>query len=113
MKRGDLRDILTAARDLVSKGWTQDAMKMKHIGESHFSYCATGAISAAVHKRHSPHATWRSRKIGSEVRAAIDALRCITGQYSLTYWNDHPDRTQEQVVHVFDAAIKGTYPRHS
>lgn len=92
---------LRKARALIEKGWTQglyydtkyEGFLNKHLKRrpSH-SYCALGAVGTAV-----PLASLRGRMEGF-LEIAVDYAPIMS-------FNDHPNRTKEQVLAAFDRAI--------
>lgn len=104
---------LTAARALVAKGWTQatyHADKFYHeyedipaeAREAKECFCLVGAVIEVDRpnrddlceelKKHLPHAHQREDE---------------SPQRPLLNWNDHRDRTQAEVLALFDKAIEG------
>lgn len=81
---------LLKAKKLVEGGWCQ---KSFHEGDS---YCAMGALMAVETVRHSDYGFLLEAINGS------DRFNFI----SLTQWNDKTERTKEQVLKLFDKAIK-------
>jgi hypothetical protein len=75
--------VLQKARDLIEKGWCQNATQ---IGES---YCMMGAI-ASVTDVWSP---------------SINVLGKAIDTPSIVGWNDTSGRTQAEVLAAFDKAI--------
>jgi len=93
-------EILSQAGDLVAKGWTQGAYARDAQGESCASsdpeaacFCATGAVRHVC-------------PVACERVAAWPFLRKAISNDSITLFNDHPDRTQAQVVKAFRKAAK-------
>ena len=100
-----LVDVLKIARDLLSRGWCQRHYVVTPDGRAYSSlrgtdwqtlqpegcrFCALGALYAA----------------GDEVEAvrAAQLIRDAIGQ-TIVNWNDDVDRTQEEILQVFDAVI--------
>lgn len=110
-----LLQILTEARELVSRGWMQGHY---YDPETH-CYCATGAIMRAVGYLlpvgiPSPDCMLRREDMliaierVEQVEQAISAARFpMLGYLSLAIWNDQPTTTQADVVALFDRAIAG------
>ena len=115
-------DVLTAARLLVVKGWTQGAHlrdsegeEMDFVGDGIFdvpeyaaSFCPDGAVIAVCGESYSV-----------AYQDAIDALEfelpdgCEpdgNGNGNLSSWNDERARVQGDVVSLFDRAISETRP---
>lgn len=91
------RDMLIEARALVEKGWCQGYQAKDETGAcvSHESakarsFCAYGAC-------------WRAE--GTVSGPASMALRRAFGSLGVGTWNDAPDRTQADVLALFDRAI--------
>lgn len=79
-------EILTQAAELIRRhGWVQ-----RKYGSHGEGYCIIGAIIAVP-------------KHGSGF-SAIEALREELGDQSVMQWNDHPDRTQEEVLELLEKA---------
>lgn len=100
-------ETLEAARALLARGWTQNVCARNEKGEGVGSrapeavcWCALGAINAVT----------SSSFEGAAVRAAVyqailDSVRSRHPFLDLSGWNDRPNRTQEEVLELFDAAI--------
>lgn len=89
-----LADDLRAARDyMLVHGWYQG----DYTGPGG-SVCILGACNAAIPVRN-PNC--------DDAQAAVSALhRLIPGQIPVSFYNDDPDRTEDEVFDLFDAAIK-------
>lgn len=80
-------DILIAARDLLSKGWTQGSAA---------SFCSIGA----VHRCSPP-------REGSEILNELTiTMKAQSSAPCLMAWNDQPNRTQAEVLALFDQTIE-------
>lgn len=115
-------DVLTAARAKLAKHWHQGSMCLgTEDGEG--SFCAAGAL----HYVHGFDGTQTPmRAIRGAIKYIYAVLRKITpplGQRwpalgsgetfrSIACWNDSESRTQQEVLAVFDAAIKNAKRRH-
>lgn len=77
---------LRAARDLIEKGWCQNAFRRNDKGQ--YSYCALGACEEVF-----VNDTWLRKSLGRG-----------PGQGIMT-WNDAPGRSQAEVLELFDRAI--------
>ena len=90
-----LRD-LEVARGKVALGWIQ------HRQQSGDRYCAYGAVVSAA--RCDTHRTIAALH---ELRRAHPprSLMRLLPTHVITLWNDHPLRTQREVVDLFDRAI--------
>lgn len=94
-------EIMKAARALITPpgSWTQDTYALDADGnevgpssESATCYCSSGAISRI------------SGSIAARVIEFAEHISCIYG-VSIPVWNDHPDRTHEEVLAEFDEVI--------
>lgn len=86
----DTVEKLKAARALIERGWCQ--------GEY-----AKDADGEAVGVREPRAVAWCVR--GACYAANVSALPLYDVQRDLTNWNDHPGRTQAEVLNLFDEAI--------
>ncbi len=95
-KVGPITRTLKAARKLIARegGWAQGHYKVKR--DKTTAYCAIGAIEAAT------------KDSGLVRGATIELGNGMLGKnwVNVTTYNDHPRRKQEQVVALFDRAIK-------
>ena len=122
-------EILETARDLVATGWIQGAaaqtrkskrlLNGKLLSVSPFDdeackFCADGAISRAVgqvvHRKHVELCQAPRRVLASLIREeyraqSLRGLEPLSDIAVITGWNDHPDRTQAEVVVMFNRAI--------
>lgn len=107
-----LLQILTEARELVSRGWMQGHY---YDPETH-CYCATGAIMRAVGYLlpvgiPSPDCMLLRESMLVAIermeRAMPQSRFPMPGYLSLACWNDQPTTTQADVVALFDRAIVG------
>lgn len=90
--------LLVRARALISQGWGQCAYQsFGRDGATH--YCIRGALLAVDHPRYL-------------YDRAIDTLVCALGRKlaeehpSLLDYNDAPERTQAEVLELYDDAIR-------
>lgn len=103
-------EVLRKARFLVRQGWTQGA-SWRYASDSlgrtrEILYCASGALKEANGGYHSIPATdvlvraIRTMNGGQTYHPVItsDTLR-------ISRWNDHPDRTKQEVLDAFALAI--------
>ena len=90
-----LRD-LEVARGKVALGWIQ------HRQQTGNRYCAYGAVLSAT--RCDAHRTIAALR---ELRRAHPprSLMRLLPAHTITLWNDHPHRTQREVLDLFDRAI--------
>lgn len=93
-------EMLNAAADLCERGWTQKASAINDQGDrvdpwdnEATAWCALGALCVAG---GAERAEWEQ---------ALKSVVDVTG-YLLTYWNDQPGRTQEEVVAALRAAAE-------
>lgn len=104
-------DTLRAARALIEKGWCQAALARDKTGatvepgsERAVAYCMMGAIYAATH--YTPLTAWERHEtymLAKQCRNRLFAANSI--QDTLADWNDAPERTQAEVLALFDSAI--------
>lgn len=86
----DVSKILTRAADLIRRyGWVQYQKGNRYEG-----FCLVGAVINASGEE------WRS------VPAAHDRLIDTLGSRELAAWNDHPDRTEEEVLELLERASR-------
>ena len=94
-------DILIEARAYVEKGWTQGAWARNRKGTPvnedstrAVCWCALGAL-------------WKADGIGSYgLNALVKASGGEVHPTTISGWNDNPDRTQAEVLALFDKAIE-------
>lgn len=117
-----VRTMLERARLMVGRdgAWTQGHLALDRKGEwmdvdrrGAVQWSAIGAIWQAVadgvstEEYNSAHpfkpSGWHPHDVIGN--ACIDAVREAVGADNLTHWNNAPERTQEEVVAAFDAAI--------
>jgi hypothetical protein len=97
-----IADILDDARALIERGWCQTRYGENAFGERVSSespdavrWCATGAIERVC--------IFRARETGGYFQLWSDVTNALDksiGEFR-TCWNDHPDRTQQEVVEAF------------
>lgn len=92
---------LLRARDYVAQGWIQDKMYATDESTGHVCYCAEGALMRAVTDVHQDQGV----PFFALQQLAYHRLERQVNGHTIWRWNDHPDRTQEQVVAAFDRAI--------
>ena len=90
-------ELLTAARARVAAGWFQG----HYFSEGSGKCCAAGALSPSS-PRNGVYAAEHS-EAHALLRRAIKPDD--PGWNDLTHWNDHPKRTQVEVLAAYDAAI--------
>lgn len=96
--------VLLDAAAIVRKGWTQGELAVDANGEFVWAthpkackWCALGAMTLAVANQNK----FVSRKL---LKDAVAALSSAVGTRQLSYWNDAPERTAEQVALAMEAA---------
>lgn len=90
--------LLARAEELLTKGWTQkeyarDAMYLPAFwaGDTATCWCLSGALRrAAIDVVASPR----------DYQDAAQVIYRSEGMLTIPEWNDHPDRTQEEVLGV-------------
>lgn len=92
--------VLTEARSMIEKGWTQgwfaktaDGERVLEKNPKAVCWCMAGAYWATA-------PDWSARN------DAEGFLRQATGDESITNWNDTPGRTQQEVLAAYDKAIE-------
>jgi hypothetical protein len=91
----DAESILEEAADLCARGWCQNAAQRSN-DRGNSDFCATGAINAV---------SW-SMYMGGDGEGRMSAQRTverIVGR-AIESWNDHPARTQAEVVAMLRTA---------
>jgi hypothetical protein len=96
-------EILRRARDLIAFGWCQgfDATDAAHHPVDPWSahachWSLLGAFAAALGPPD-PHTPEKPALI-AELRLALIAVSDLIPDWSLQHWNDHPARTQADIV---------------
>lgn len=110
----EVLQIVKRAREIISApgAWTQNAFARRVDGsrvdptsEGACKFCAVGALAKA-------HLEIKMKTISQDLMEASNFVgMCIPGatqtwRLSLASYNDDPDRTQEEVIAVFDRAIE-------
>jgi hypothetical protein len=104
---------LTKARDKIAHSWIQGA-EISEGPEGKVGYCSIGAIRFSIleeafeHRLENPNVICDRVDADAAVLAlAIDELHPeLEGNYDIVDFNDCESRTQEEVLEVFDRAIK-------
>jgi hypothetical protein len=91
-------DALEKAAELVRAGWIQG----DYYDDAETQFCAMGALSKACGERN----LLEGVGIGSPLPLARAALVEQVGTALVTVWNDHPERTQDEVVEAMLQAAK-------
>ena len=97
-------DFLKKVRWLIAKGWCQRAPARDHdhrpvapVDPSAHSWCITGALA---------HVYLESDDIITYSKVINNIYRMLSiSRGRLVFWNDAPERTQEQVLHMIDETI--------
>lgn len=105
--------VLTRARQKVAAGWIQRQER-----DSNGNVCSIGAINWAVRQvscglfEHGWPYRWETGEMmtAAAQHVLLQAIRDVfpnqTWGNDIACWNDYPGRTQEEVLHTFDHAIK-------
>ena len=108
-------ELLRSARDLVRRGWTQQAEGRDAQGTAvepwqptATSWSLLGALVAALEEQ----TDGRKELPLVQLADALDALALFVDSDSLADWNDDPRRTQGDVIAVLDTAADAAAPRH-
>jgi hypothetical protein len=103
----ELVQLLTSARDFVSEGWCQNASQIDN------KVCAGAAMVLSWKILRGipfsrPHFTADDLfdQAIQTMMAAINELDLDREWHEIPYWNDHPERTHQQVLDAFDRALK-------
>jgi hypothetical protein len=88
VSKNSLAEVALHAKDLIADGWTQGQLKVRGGGRV-VARCAIGAIDEATNN-------WQ------HCEALEDLLLEITGWGVISYWNDAPERTKQDVLDAFD-----------
>lgn len=105
--------ILEEAREYVASGWNTTSMARDDVqtavrpqAGTAVCWCAIGSLKRVLSDHKQPVALDEK---GSKGRAALEALKAVLpGDFrgNVAKWNDAPGRTQEQVLALFDRAIR-------
>ena len=101
----DWRDVLLKAASIVEEGWCQGHLHRNKDGDVTYSgeqaarSCAAGAIARASDQLSGDLGTLSN--LGSTARRG---LRKQLGLISIPVWNDHPDRTADEVAEAMRVA---------
>lgn len=101
-------DILSAARELIAKDgvWTQGAYA-RDVNGDEVSESSTAAVCfcsvGALHRAGGRHQAGTLRTIKEAVNMLSEGL--LSDGLHLENWNDEPNRTQAEVVALFDRTI--------
>ena len=106
-----MRAVLIDARSKCATGWCQhhyardaDGFEINVNAATATCWCSDGAILAAVREQHTIHELVHYDDVLAEFeRNGILPVGQRT--VSTVEWNDHPDRTQQEILAAFDRAI--------
>lgn len=100
-------EFLKAAQDLVRKGWCQGAWARREDGSAvdatdvdAVSFCLSGALNRIWRKTGTPPSLYFT------VSMAVHHVIRKKDAHILSEFNDAPDRTQAEVIELFDEAMK-------
>lgn len=109
----DVVAVLQKAKERVAEGWCQgyyasamsdDAALQVYTGDAN---CLDVFLSDFPDARVCMEgALWACTQVAGCLQRAEEALRQAVSSRFLPDWNDHPDRTQAEVLDAFDAAIR-------
>ena len=100
-----VNQVLRQARRLIAEvGWTQCLSVSKDMNGNVLGYCITGAIDHAAKQA----GLGIKDDQGWEAENAVEAALGFLDGATIMDWNDSVDRTEEQVLAVFDKAIRST-----
>lgn len=103
---------LTSAREKVAQGWVQGAELAQDQITGNLSYCIVGALRYAVlevgeHDLQFLETSDRMHRDCEVLNLALKELRPEENWLGdVIEFNDHPGRIQDEVIEVFDRAIK-------
>lgn len=104
MTRSLVHDLLVAARGYVERGWTQrhfavaeDGRDVPARSKEACSWCALGAVQRA--SVDLPMANTDTVYVASQALAKV-------AQRNMAIFNDMPERTQQEILDLFDKAIE-------
>ena len=104
-----IKQILTEARALIEKGWTQGKLaknvwghQVRYDDPDACAFCSLGALRKAVHKINPD----LYPKLRHQLALAIGEDPSAGSEYyQVVRFNDAPGRTQAEVLAMFDKAI--------
>ena len=109
----EVRAILIHARALIEKGWTKDASARNAARASVSEYRADACAFCTMGALHRAYLDCDA--FAGELYAATDALadqvplrRKGPSRTTLIQYNDNRQRTKEEILALFDAALKET-----
>lgn len=92
-----IKEALVEVRGLLAKGWCQGHYAVDSSGvpvhpynKAACAFCIHGACE---------------KVLGKDERKVLTPLRSALGEFTLAEWNDRPDRTQAEVLALFDKVI--------
>lgn len=97
---------LAEARDMIAEGrWVQNAFRVYNPDKKQFCYCALGAVAFAAGEPEGDFDNLNTFD-NKPVKEALDLLTAASGSpFGIPTWNDDPERTQDEVVALFNKAI--------
>lgn len=97
-----IKAALVRARDKIAQGWTQNTGQ-----DMDGNVCTSFALNAAA--AEVPRSTLSCQVANDAAEVMFQAITELTGEdwsHNIVGWNDRPGRTQAEVLHTFDHAIK-------
>jgi hypothetical protein len=88
-----------AANYIVEHGWTQ-----KHMRDACGAVCALGAIHHVPVTTRDPADVTAISHLRFIAEMMLSEHPAVQGDVSIAHWNDHPDRTAEDVILTFREA---------
>jgi hypothetical protein len=88
--------LLDAAELLETEGWIKGSMQNQH------GFCMIGAVMAAANQ---PIIVFAIAK--GPAGEALDQLKIKTNDSTIWGWNDHPERTKQEVIDMLRETAKG------
>lgn len=101
----DTFEVLTEARSSVERGWIQHTLDFNgHV-------CAIGAI-AQVARRNTTEYKRAGRALARKLPLAYRPLMFLSVDFLIPIYNDRSWRTQDDVLRVYDKAIRKAKRKH-
>lgn len=102
------KEVLTEALELIKNGWIQGSDAQMDIGVKVSAYdkdatkfCMTGAIRKAANPVHGD-----GDLALLSLQKALKKYLCLPFEPSIALWNDAFGRTKEEVIKIFELAMK-------
>lgn len=99
-------DVYPQARAFLFRGWTRGALARNAAGApvsphdpSAVCWCVLGALDAALGSGHSP-------EDAAYAAAVLKRTNGIPLEYPFASYNDREERTQEEMIHLFDVMLE-------